>query len=73
MKKSKVTVVTKRPHSENPEDMVTIRLEYEGTTYTVSAYKDQEFTALICQFFKVNLQQALLMNRNILLFLSRQK
>ena len=44
----------KRPHSENPEDIVTIRLEYEGSIYTVSTHKDQEFTVLVCQFFKVS-------------------
>ena len=72
MKKSKVTVAMKRPHSENPEDIVNIRLEYEGSTYTVSTYKDQEFTVLVCQFFKVRLMQTLFMIRSILLPLNQQ-
>ena len=54
VKKSKVTVAMRRSHSENPENIVTIRLEYEGSTYTISTHKDQEFTVLVCQFFKVS-------------------
>lgn len=53
VKKSKVMVLTKKSYSENPEDKVTIHLEYEGTAYDISAHKEQEFTELVCQFFNV--------------------
>ena len=53
VKKSKVMVLTKKNYSENPEDKVTIHMEYEGAAYDISAHKEQEFTELVCQFLKV--------------------
>jgi len=66
VKKSKITVLLKKELSTNPEDSVKIVVDYEGETCEyimhsslneqiriLEEYKEQEFTDLICLFFKV--------------------
>ena len=53
VKKSKITVLLKKELSTNPEDSVKIVVDYEGETCEYIMHKEQEFTDLICLFFKV--------------------
>ena len=53
IKKSKVTVLLKKELSTNPEDNVKIVVDYEGENCEYIINKEQEFTDLICMFFKV--------------------
>lgn len=48
-----MTVLLKKELSTNPEDNVKIVVDYEGENCEYIINKEQEFTDLICMFFKV--------------------